>query len=68
MLFGVMFFDTTAGGSETQDTIIALAFSLLWLVVGFGYLFIRKATKGVPIFHAPDHKEKLAGVAAPATD
>jgi amino acid transporter len=68
MLFGVILFDTTAGGTEAQDTIIALIFSLLWLVVGFGYLFIRKATKGVPIFHAEDHKEKLSAVAAPATD
>ena len=34
--------------------------SEFWLVVGFGYLFIRKAVKGIPVFHGEDHKEKLA--------
>jgi basic amino acid/polyamine antiporter, APA family len=59
MLIGVIIFDTTAGGTTTTDTIVALVFSLAWLVVGFGYLYIRKITKGTPIFNAPDHKENL---------
>lgn len=70
MLFGVVFFDTTAGGGETTDTIIALLFSVAWLAVGFGYLYMRKVVKGTPIFHGEDHKEKLASLpdTAPATD
>jgi basic amino acid/polyamine antiporter, APA family len=71
MLFGVAYYDLfTQGSSVTTDTAIALGLSVLWLVVGFGFLFIRKAVKGTPIFHAEDHKEKLAEVleAAPATD
>lgn len=70
MLFGVGYYDTsTQGPSIQRDTLIALGFSLLWLVVGFGFLFIRKAVKGTPIFHAPDHKESLGDMdVAPATD
>jgi basic amino acid/polyamine antiporter, APA family len=65
MLVGVLLFDTTAGGSETTDTIIALVFCLIWLVGGFAYLYIRKAVSGVPIFHSEDHKDKMdvAGIA-----
>jgi APA family basic amino acid/polyamine antiporter len=64
MLVGVGYYDTaTQGPSITKDTLIAIAFSLVWLVGGFAYLFIRRAVKGVPIFHGEDHKEKL-GVAA----
>jgi APA family basic amino acid/polyamine antiporter len=72
MLIGVSYYDTaTQGPSITTDTLIAIAFSLFWLVVGFGYLFIRKAVTGEPIFHAEDHKEKLAsagGTAAVTAD
>lgn len=71
MLIGVGYYDTsTQGASIQRDTLIALGFSLLWLVVGFGYLFIRKAVTGAPIFHPPDHKENLSDLAdvAPATD
>lgn len=61
MLIGVAYYDMfTAGPSSTLDTAIALGFALLWLVVGFGFLFFRKAVKGIPIFHSEDHKEKLA--------
>ncbi len=62
MLIGVLIFDTTAGGSATTSTLIALGFCVAWLVIGFGYLFTRKAVKGVPIFHEEDHKEKLAEI------
>jgi basic amino acid/polyamine antiporter, APA family len=64
MLIGVAYYDLfTQGSAITVDTTVALIFSLAWLVVGFGYLFIRKAVKGVPIFHAEDHKEKLEAAA-----
>jgi len=37
-----------------------------WLVIGFSYLYVRKLTKGIPILHAEDHKEKLqAAMSAP---
>lgn len=67
MLVGVAYFDlVTQGSTVTIDTIVAIAFSLAWLVGGFSYLFIRKMVKGVPILHSEDHKEKLASV-PPAT-
>lgn len=69
MLIGVAYYDTsTQGPSIARDTIIAIIFSLGWLVIGFGYLFIRKAVKGVPIFHGEDHKEKLEAAAAAVGD
>jgi basic amino acid/polyamine antiporter, APA family len=71
MLIGVAYYDTsTQGASIQRDTLIAIAFSLIWLVGGFGFLYIRKAVKGTAIFHGEDHKEKLAEMAdaAPATD
>lgn len=72
MLIGVAYYDTSTQGQAIQeDTIIAIVFSLAWLVIGFAYLFIRKAVKGVPIFHGEDHKSNLAGVSAeiaPAID
>lgn len=64
MLFGVAYYDLfTQSSSISRDTSIALAFALAWLVVGFGYLFLRKVIKGVPILHGEDHKERLAELA-----
>lgn len=70
MLGGVAYYDVfTQGSSVQRDTLFAAGFCLLWLVIGFGYLFIRKAVKGVEIFHSEDHKEKLeAATAAVAGD
>ncbi|HLI09694.1 MAG TPA: APC family permease [Ktedonobacteraceae bacterium] len=69
MLIGVLYFAIAGGGSAQVDTIIAGAFSILWLVVGFGYLFMRKVVTGEPILHPQDHKQKLAasGVLVPAS-
>jgi APA family basic amino acid/polyamine antiporter len=58
MLMGVIYYSIVGGGSAQVDTIIAIGFSLLWLVVGFGYLFGRKLVTGEPILHPEDHKEK----------
>jgi APA family basic amino acid/polyamine antiporter len=58
MLIGVLYYAITAGGSTQTDTIIAGVFSLAWLVIGFGYLYIQKLTKGVPILHPEDYKER----------
>jgi APA family basic amino acid/polyamine antiporter len=68
MLFGVAYYDLfTQGASYTRDTSIALGFALAWLVVGFGYLFIRKLVKGVPILHAEDYKQKIDRLEGAAT-
>jgi amino acid transporter len=65
MLVGVAYYDlATQGSAVTTDTIVAIAFSLVWLVGGFAYLFIRKSITGEPIFHSEDHKEKLAAAVA----
>ncbi len=60
MLIGVIYFSIVGGGSAQVDTIIAIGFSLAWLVVGFGYLYARKLVTGEPILHPEDHKEKIA--------
>lgn len=56
MLFGVLYFAITGGGSTQTDTVIAVAFALAWLVLGFGFLYIRKLVTGVPILHPEDYK------------
>ena len=56
MLIGVLYFAITGGGSIQADTIIAVGFSLLWLVVGFGFLFGRKFVRCVPLLHSEDYK------------
>src|SRR5579883_433681 len=58
MLVGVLYFAIAGGGSSQSDTIIAVAFCLAWLVVGFGFLYIRKLVTGVPILHPEDYKAK----------
>jgi basic amino acid/polyamine antiporter, APA family len=58
MLIGVLYFAITGGGTVQTDTIIAGAFSIVWLVVGFGFLYVRKLTTGVPILHPEDYKAK----------
>jgi basic amino acid/polyamine antiporter, APA family len=59
MLMGVIYYSIVGGGSTQVDTLIAMGFSLLWLVVGFAYLFGRKLVTGEPILHPEDHKEKI---------
>jgi amino acid transporter len=58
MLFGVLYFAITGGGSIQADTIIAVGFALLWLVVGFGFLFGRRIVRGIPVLHPEDYKGK----------
>ncbi len=59
MLLGVVYYAITAGGASQTNTIIAGIFSIAWLVIGFGYLYIRKVVAGIPILHSEDHKEKI---------
>jgi basic amino acid/polyamine antiporter, APA family len=58
MLIGVLYFSIAGGGSVQTDTLVAVGFAVAWLVLGFGYLYIRKLTTGVPILHSEDYKEK----------
>ena len=64
MLLGVLYYAFSSGGASSINTIIALAFSVAWLAIGFAYLYIRKLTKGIPILHPPDHKEKIAAASS----
>ena len=68
MLIGVLFFAITGGGSIQADTLIAVGFALLWLVVGFGFLFGRRIVRGVPVLHAEDYKAKNSISANVMTD
>jgi len=58
MLVGVLYYAITSGGASQTNTIIAGVFSLAWLVIGFGYLYIRKLTTGLPILYSPEHKDE----------
>src|SRR5713226_3558829 len=58
MLVGVIYFAITGGGATQTDTIIAAAFSVAWLVIGFAFLWVRQVVTGIPILHPEDHKEK----------
>ena len=59
MLFAVLYFAIAGGGSTQVDTLVAVGFALAWLVIGFGFLYIRKLVSGVPILHPEDHKENI---------
>jgi len=65
MLVGVLYFAISGGGSSQTDTIIALGFSIAWLVIGFAFLWVRQMVTGIPILHPEDHKEKH-GIMPPA--
>src|SRR6266852_4098032 len=67
MLVGVLYFAISGGGSSQTDTIIALAFCIVWLVIGFAFLWIRQMVTGIPILHPEDHKEKN-GIMPPAQE
>ena len=70
MLLGVLYFSIVGapGGSASSasqhDVIVAGVFSIVWLVVGFGFLYYRKLMKGIPILHPEDHKEKIKDILA----
>jgi amino acid transporter len=69
MLIGVIYFAIAGGGSTQIDTLIAVAFSIGWLVIGFAFLWVRQLVTGIPILHPEDHKEKhgiVRPVPAPA--
>src|SRR2546421_9907616 len=67
MLIGVLYFAISGGGSAQTDTIIALGFSIAWLVIGFAFLRVRQMVTGIPILHPEDHKEKR-GIMPPAQE
>ena len=67
MLIGVVYFSITGGGSTQVDVIIAGVFSIAWLVIGFGYLYVRKLVSGVPILYPKDHKAKQSTLASVPT-
>jgi APA family basic amino acid/polyamine antiporter len=60
MLLAVLYFSISGGGTIQSDTLIAVGFSVAWLVIGFAYLYIRKLVTGTPIFHPENHKDDLA--------
>ena len=59
LLIGVIYYAITSGGNSQVDTIVAVVVALVWLILGFVYLFVRQSATGVPILHPPDHKERL---------
>ncbi|GCE17766.1 APC family permease [Dictyobacter kobayashii] len=59
MLIGVIYFAIVGNSDAQRNVIIAGVVSIAWLVVGFGFLYIRKLTKGIPILHPEDYKEAI---------
>ncbi len=59
LFIGVIYYAITSGGATQLDTIIAIIIAVVWLALGFVYLFVRHSTTGIPILHPPDHNEKL---------
>jgi len=57
LLVGVVVYAFGTGGASALNAIIAIVFSLAWLVIGFGYLYYRQLTKGIPILHPEDYKK-----------
>ena len=69
MLVGVIYFAITQGGNPQRNIIIAVVFSVAWLVIGFGFLFIRKLVTGIPVLHPEDYKkDKTIASAAESAD
>jgi amino acid transporter len=64
MLIGVLYFAIEGGGTIQTDSIIAVGFAIMWLVVGFVFLFGRKIVNGVPVLHPEDYKEKRSRTAS----
>jgi len=67
MLVGVLYFAIGGGGSTQTDTLIAVGFAVLWLVVGFGFLFGRRIVSGIPVLHPEDYKTKNKITSSSAT-
>jgi APA family basic amino acid/polyamine antiporter len=60
MLCAVLYFSITGGGTIQSDTLIAVGVSVVWLIIGLAYIYIRQQTTGKRIIHPEDHKEKIA--------
>jgi hypothetical protein len=61
MLIGVIYYAVTSSGASQVNTLVAGVIAIVWLILGFAYLYIRQAVSGIPILHPPDHKEKVGG-------
>jgi len=59
MLAGVVYFAIVGGDPGRTNIIIAGAFSIAWLVIGFLFLFGRKLVTGVAVLHPEDYKAKI---------
>jgi len=68
MLVGVLYFAVVGGGSAQVDTIIAVVFAIVWLLVGFGFLYLRQLTKGIAILHPEDYKTQREKVIVPVPE
>jgi APA family basic amino acid/polyamine antiporter len=60
MLAAILYFAIIGTPSQKTDAIVAGAFSLAWLIIGFAFLYGRKLTTGVGILHPEDYKTKGA--------
>ncbi|HEV3234084.1 MAG TPA: APC family permease [Candidatus Dormibacteraeota bacterium] len=52
MLFAIMYFNITSGGSTATDTIIALGIVGAWIVAGVIWMVVNSAVRKQPILHS----------------
>jgi APA family basic amino acid/polyamine antiporter len=65
MLVFVIYYAIVGASNTKIDAIVAGTFSVIFLVLGFTFLFIRKLTTGVPILHPEDYRAKTAVASEP---
>jgi len=60
MLVGVLYYAIVGAANTRVDTLVATAFSVTFLVLGFAFLYIGRLVTGIPILHPEDHKTRGA--------
>ena len=60
MLVGVLYYAIVGAPATKLDSIVAGLFSIIFLVLGFAFLFGRKIFTGVGILHPEDYKSKVS--------
>jgi hypothetical protein len=65
MLIGVLYYAIVGASNTRVDTIVAVVFSVAFLVLGFAFLYIGQLITGIPILHPEDHKTKAAVTRGP---
>jgi basic amino acid/polyamine antiporter, APA family len=58
MLVGVLYYAVVGATNTRIDTIVAAGFAVIWLLLGFAFLYGRKLVTGIPVLHPEDYKTR----------